>query len=239
MKYLLNVMDLVIEIDAKHELLTQRIQAYLISNSDRIDISINVSEERLQKGIKDNPQLSLSEAEYIFTSIIFYREILKFNSFVIHSSAVVVDDKVYAFSAKSGTGKSTHTKLYLKIFKGSYIINDDKPAYRYIDGKFKVYGTPWSGKDDISVNRGVDLQGLCFIKRGTSNKIYPVEKKEAISKLIQQTMLPTKKDNLILLLGLLDKFIRLYPICEICCDMSKKAAETSYEYMKGNTQYDS
>jgi hypothetical protein len=233
MKYLLNVMDLIIQIDAKYQLLTDRIQAYLIDKADHIDIEINVSEKRLEDGLNDMPYLTIAEVEYMFTSVIFYREIINFNAFVIHSSAVVVDGKAYAFSAKSGVGKSTHTKLYLNHFKNSYIINDDKPAFRLVDNKFKVYGTPWSGKDDISVNAGVDLEALCFIKQGLDNTIRSLNNKEAIPKIIEQTLIPKTKENLTLLLKLLDKFLKLYTVCEMSCDISDNACQTSYEYMKG------
>jgi len=226
-------MDLIVEVDAKYQLLTTRIKNYRIEKANHIDIYVSVSEDRLREGLKEFPHLSIDEVEYIFTSIIFYREILKFDAFVIHSSAVVVENKVYAFSARSGVGKSTHTKLYLREFKNSYIINDDKPAFRFINGRFKVYGTPWSGKDDISQNKGVDLQGLCFIKRGLTNEVRSLSPREAIPKIIEQTLIPHDKENLSLLLKLLDEFLKLYTVCEIDCDISTQACRASYEYMKG------
>ena len=72
---------------------------------------------------------------------------------LLHSSAVVVDGYAYLFSADSGTGKSTHTGLWKQHFGDrAYIINDDKPAIRKVDGEWYVFGTPWSGKTDTSVN---------------------------------------------------------------------------------------
>jgi len=235
MKYLLNVADLVVQIDVKYQLLLNRIQAYRIDESDHVDIVIDISEEKLKEGLEAMPNLSLEEVEYMLTSVVFFRELLNFNALVIHSSAVVVDNKVYAFSARSGVGKSTHANLYLERYKNSYIINDDKPVFRYIDGKFKVFGTPWSGKFDISRNIGVDLQGLGFIVRGKDNSIRSLNKKEAVTKIMEQTFIPNNREKLNNLLILLDKFINMYTLCEVTCDISIEACEMSYRYMKGMT----
>lgn len=233
MKYTLKIMDLIVKIDVKYQLLKDRIQPYIIENNDSFDIEINVNQERLIKGKEEMPHLTLEEIEYIFSSVVFYREILKFDAFVIHSSAVVVDGKTYAFSARSGVGKSTHTNLYLERFKGSFIVNDDKPAFRYIDGEFKVYGTPWSGKNDISKNEGYPLQGLCFINRSQgSNIVRPISTKKAIYKIIEQTLMPKKLENLDLLMKLIEKLVMMYNVSEMFCDISIDACETSYRYMK-------
>ena len=79
--------------------------------------------------------------EYLFTGFSFYKQLLNFGGFMLHSSAVVVDGKAYLFSANCGTGKSTHTKLWLNLFGDqAYILNDDKPALRLEDGTWYAYG---------------------------------------------------------------------------------------------------
>lgn len=69
------------------------------------------------------------------------------NILLIHASVPMIDDKAYLFLGKSGTGKSTHCKLWLKNFEAADLLNDDNPAVRvHPDGNIYVYGTPWSGK---------------------------------------------------------------------------------------------
>ena len=90
-----------------------------------------------------------------------------YNGCVLHSSSVVIDNEAYLFSAPSGTGKSTHASLWVKYLteKEPYILNDDNPAIRIINGNIYAYGTPFSGKHDISVNQKAKLQGICFLKQ--------------------------------------------------------------------------
>ena len=77
----------------------------------------------------------------------FYARLLQYDGMLLHASCVEKDGKAYLFSAKSGTGKSTHTHLWLRAFPDSRIINDDKPAVRRMDGTFYACGTPFSGKN--------------------------------------------------------------------------------------------
>ena len=65
---------------------------------------------------------------------------------LFHSSVVSYQGKAYMFLGHSGTGKSTHSSLWLKHIEGTELVNDDNPVVRIIDGVARVYGSPWSGK---------------------------------------------------------------------------------------------
>lgn len=122
--------------------------------------------------MKEHPELVQDDWEYMLTGSDFYTELIKYNGILLHSSCVVVDDYAYVFSADSGTGKSTHTQLWLEHFGDrAYILNDDKPAIRLIDGKVYACGTPWSGKYDYSTPKIVELAGICFLQRSETNWI--------------------------------------------------------------------
>ena len=112
---------------------------YLAKNQDpeqHFDIDINVDKKRVEIAMREHPELNANDWEYMLTGSDFYTDLIKFNGILLHSSCVVVDGVAYAFSADSGTGKSTHTQLWLKHFGDrAYILNDDKPAIREIDGK--------------------------------------------------------------------------------------------------------
>ena len=180
------------------------------------------------------PNLSDDDAEYMGTGGGFYKELLKNGGLQLHSSAVVVDRKAYLFSANSGTGKSTHTGLWLKLFGDKAIIlNDDKPALRKKDGIWYAYGTPWSGKHDISVNTGVPVAGICMIERGQENVIEPFDGRQAILAVFSQCSVIKSAEYRILQLELLDDLIRNVPIWKLHCNMEIEAAKVSYEAMSG------
>lgn len=176
---------------------------------------------------------SVDILEYMLTGSAFYRSILRYDACMLHSSAVVVDGYAYLFSADSGTGKSTHTKLWLKHFGDrAYIINDDKPAIRYIDGDWHVYGTPWSGKTDTSVNTRVKLGGIVFLERSGKNFIEPMKSEEGIVQFIKQTPRKVTAERMEWLLDIIDRLFTQCPVWRLGCDMSDDAVVTSYEAIR-------
>lgn len=209
----------------------EQAKPYLIEKPDKVDIIISSYRDHMKER---QPLLSDDDAEYMGTGASFHKQLLNFEGFRLHSSAVVVDGKAYLFSAPSGTGKSTHTSLWMRLFRDkAYILNDDKPSVRRIDGKWYAFGSPWSGKNDISANACVPLAGICMIERGAENEIRPYEAREAVRKLITQLNRPKAAEYRIKLLELLDGFIQDVPIWRLECNMDIGAAIVSYEAMSG------
>lgn len=183
--------------------------------------------------------LDLNDSEYLCTGAAFNSGILRFGGFMLHSSAVAVDNYAYLFSADSGTGKSTHTGLWLELFgKRARILNDDKPVIRI--GKSKIYacGTPWSGKNDISVRENVPIAGICFLERSAENWIKRVPGAAATGKLLKQTIRPPYEDDMNILLSHIDKVLTDVPIYFMGCNISTDAAQMAYEAMRVRTEKD-
>ena len=90
----------------------------------------------------------------------------------IHSSVIVKDDCGVLCLGESGTGKSTHTRLWRENIDGARLLNDDSPIIRVIDGKAIVYGSPWSGKTHCYVNKCVPVRALMRLSQAPHNKIY-------------------------------------------------------------------
>lgn len=93
------------------------------------------------------------------------------DTLMIHASVVSYEGKGYVFLGKSGTGKSTHSSLWLKHIKGTELLNDDNPVLRVIDGEVIVYGTPWSGKTPCYKNKQMPLGGIVRLSQAPYNKI--------------------------------------------------------------------
>ncbi len=91
------------------------------------------------------------------------------DTLLIHASCILYHGKAFPFTAKSGTGKSTHSSLWMKYIEGSELLNDDNPAIRIVDGKPVVYGSPWSGKTPCYRNRKATLGALTQIERAPRN----------------------------------------------------------------------
>ena len=91
---------------------------------------------------------------------------------LFHSATVSLNGKGYMFLGKSGTGKSTHARLWLKHINGVELMNDDNPAVRVKpDGTAVVYGTPWSGKTPCYKNVSAPLGGIVLLSQAPYNKI--------------------------------------------------------------------
>lgn len=210
----------------------EQAKPYEIAPCENVDVTV-VSPWPERKS--EYPELDDDMGEYLFTGTRFYRNLLDFGGFSLHSSAVVMDGKAYLFTADCGTGKSTHTQLWLKAFGDrAYILNDDKPALRLEDGVWYAYGTPWSGKHDISVNTRVPLGGIAVVNRSETNWLEPFEGKDAVVQIFRQLNKMRSMEYRIKLLELLDKLITQVPVWKLHCNMDVEAAVVAYEAMSGN-----
>ena len=147
--------------------------------------------------------------------IAFAQATLLHSAVSIHSSTVVKDGKAYMFMGRSGTGKSTHSSLWLNNIEGTYLLNDDNPVIRVEDGLVNIYGTPWSGKTDLNEIVRVPLKGICFIHRSDKNEIKRVEPKEVVQDLLKQTMRPADKTKMSTLLKNIDILLKKVNFNEI------------------------
>lgn len=170
------------------------------------------------------PQLGdLDTAQYIGTGVSFARALMEHDGFQLHASSVILDGKAYLFSAYSGTGKSTHTEKWVRLFGARYL-NDDKPALRLIDGIWTAYGTPWSGKHDISSPEGAPVGAVVFLERGDENRILPIQPAKAVPFLLAQISRVHPRAHTERMLELADSFLRSVPVWVLTCRNDDEAA---------------
>lgn len=229
MKKYYKISGLTVEMDSFGYTVTQA-EPYLTEAVEKADIVIRSNWEKVKE---KQPHLSDEDCEYMSTGASFYYQLLGFDGMLLHSSAVVLGGEAYLFSAPCGTGKSTHTALWRKVFgeDRAVILNDDKPALRLEDGVWYAYGTPWSGKTDQNLNIKVPLKGICILTRSEENHIEPFGGKDAIFALLEQTARPQGAEGRIKMLTLLDKLLTQVPVWKMGCNMEADAPRVSYEAM--------
>lgn len=209
----------------------QQAKPYLVESDGKVDFHIESTWEHCKHLL---PYMDDDLGEYLYTGFDFYKKLLQHGGLMLHSSAVVVDGKAYLFTADSGTGKSTHTGLWLEVFdERAYILNDDKPAIRRETDGWYAYGTPWSGKYDISRNVRVPLAGIACVNRCADNSIRPFGGLEAIQAILKQVNRPKGMEFRVSLMELLDKLLTEVPVWKLYCNMDPSAAEVSYNAMSG------
>ena len=145
------IAGLTVEYDCIYNTLKQRSEKYLC-NETKADIKLRLDDNYFKLKRQTFPDMSDELLEYMGIGTAFYKELLNFGGMMLHASAVAFDDEAYLFAAPSGTGKSTHTQKWTEVFDGAEIINDDKPAVRKIDGKWKVMteSLPCGFKSEVS-----------------------------------------------------------------------------------------
>ncbi len=203
-------------------------EPYLAPEAGAADFKICCNAKQILKWYPHLETLDL--AEYMGTGGFFAQELLKHEGFQLHASAVALDGRAYLFSAPSGTGKSTHTQRWCRMFGARYI-NDDKPALRCVQGQWMVYGTPWSGKHDLSSPEGVPLGAIAFLERGEENRISLERPEDAVPLLFSQCVRSLSADRMERQLALTDRLLGQIPFYHFWSRDDDESALCSKEAM--------
>lgn len=215
-------------------------------NEDIIKVNIKdsdiqyESEISKEKYIKEGIPIVNFPNEYLETLAIYRQiseKIIDKNILLFHGSIISVDEEGYLFTAKSGTGKSTHTRLWCKVFSNRAImVNDDKPLLEVRRTGVTAHGTPWNGKHHLGCNISVPLKALCILNRSLEgekqNIINRITKKQAYVMLVRQAY----KSKDIIKMGKILKLIEILgdtvPIYELYCNMELEAVQVAYKGMQ-------
>ena len=207
---------------------------YAYSGDKAPEFSVSVTDNDIQY------EKELSGEDYplaIFETLAILRKFCEYmvanaNGFIFHSSAIMVDGKAYLFTAPSGTGKSTHARLWCEMLKSKAVmINDDKPIVRLIDGKYYAFGTPWQGKHGLGANVRAEVKAICKISQSTTNRIKKISVGEAFDTVLNQTLRPSDERVMNKLLNGVEGLLKSCDLYALECDISRQACELSYGVM--------
>ena len=239
------IADITIQICSLHERVHRLCESYraaegpadLCVEITQADIDYEREHSMQEKMLLGRPVIRHPD-EYV-ESLAVYRKIAErlpsFDTILMHGSCIAVDGEGYLFTAKSGTGKSTHARLWRELFgKRAVMVNDDKPLIRVTESGATIYGTPWDGKHHLSTNCAVPLKAICILERAGQNTIRRVSKAEAYSTMLQQIYRPPDSAVMMKTVTLIERLLGVVDLWRLGCNMDPEAAEIAYQAMRGS-----
>lgn len=238
----IKIAGLVFELHCLHGALYAMCQDYLTDEEAQYTIEIreeDIAFER-EKSDREREYEGLPPVHYgdrYLETLAVYRKIAvllpSVNGCVFHGAVIAVDGEAYLFTAKSGTGKTTHMNLWLKKFgERAFVVNGDKPILRVIDGIVYACGTPWSGKENMHTNTMVPLKALAMLERDERNRAEAIAFREALPMMVQQVYRPHDAAGMKKTLQLIQEIGVRTKLYRIGVNMEEEAAEVAYAAMR-------
>lgn len=233
----------VVAVSAMYASTRQYCTAYLCQ--DKPDFSITITPQDIEfereKALQEDMLEGLPAREmedHLFERTAVQRKIAEglfaYDTLLFHGSVIAVDGEAYLFTAKSGTGKSTHTRLWREMLGDrAVMVNDDKPFLRIEGDRVLVYGSPWNGKHKLGNNICVPLKAVCILERGEQNQIRRIPAEKAVFMLLQQSNRPMGAKLLPKYMDILDQLSQKIAFYRLNCTMDPQAAEIAYKVMSG------
>lgn len=165
------------------------------------DIEIRTDESMIRTEAEwimqtNGQELSEKSAERLLLHRLVSEALLSFDTLLMHGAVVALDGAAYMFTAKSGTGKTTHIQSWLENIGGAYVVNGDKPFL--IIGKDSVLacGSPWAGKENLQTNTAVPLKSIVLLERANENRMERISFIQAFPTLLQQVYRPDDEEKM-------------------------------------------
>ena len=220
----LKLAGLCVGIDNRFDYIEKFAEDYL---TDAIpDFTVSVSDDELAK---EATMTEVSFSDGYLESIVAYRKIAErlpeYDAVVFHGAILATGGRAYAFTARSGVGKTTHTRLWISTLGADvHYLNGDKPIIRMIDGVPYAFGTPWRGKEGYGVNESAPLSAIALLERGVTNSAVAVEPKDGAMRLMSQIYIPRTPRAAALTMRVANSIANSVRFVELKCNMDPEAA---------------
>ena len=161
---------------------------------------------------------------------ILSEKLLEHGVLLVHGSALCMDGQAVVFLAHSGIGKSTHSRLWRETFGSRvWMINDDKPMLRILDGKAYAYGSPWNGRHHLSRNASAPLKAIVLLSRDEENHIMPVQKADAFPLLMPYALSSKNPATMKRILEVEKLLLNAADFYLLGCNMTPEAARVAHQ----------
>jgi len=165
--------------------------------------------------------------------VAFGQACLAFKTLLLHASVVENGDSAVAFLGKSGTGKSTHSRLWIKHIAEFQLLNDDNPAIRISDGQTFIFGTPWSGKTACYRNLKLPLTGIIRLQQWKENEFKELSGIQALTALLPSgSAIRWNLDIFGSMVNVLEFVAQNVPVGSLKCLPNQVAAELSFRSIR-------
>ena len=153
------------------------------------------------------------------------------NTLAIHSSCIVYKGKAVLFLGESGTGKSTHTRLWREHIPAAELLNDDSPILRVENGKVWAYGSAWSGKTPCYKNERYELKGCVRLSQAPYNRISKLSVLQAYGALHPSCAPEFAYDSALYdeVSCIIGQILEVVPFYHLACLPNREAALLSFE----------
>jgi serine kinase of HPr protein (carbohydrate metabolism regulator) len=216
----------------KYRITGQNPEITIETTQENIEFERTVSEYLAKLEGEPNRMFTDASLETMAVHRKLATEMLQRDILLFHGSAVAVDGEVYLFTAKSGTGKSTHTRLWRQKFGNrAVMVNDDKPMLKVKASGISVCGTPWNGKHHLDTDTELPLKAICIIRQAEENHIEQISVREALPVLWQQSYKTPDEQDMGKMLELLSVIAEHVAIYKMGCNMEPEAADVAWEGM--------
>lgn len=223
-----------IRIHCRHSYSEQLCKDYIVSDRE-VELDIRITEEELRREQERSMECKEAYVESLCIQRKIAEELPERERFLMHGAAICYRNRAYLFTAPSGTGKTTHIRLWREYLgEAVTVINGDKPFLSVEEERVTVWGSPWAGKERWQQNIQAPLQGFCILKQAENNHIRRLSPEEGVSDLLRQIYWPEGGESAAKTLELLDCILEQIPIYQLECNISEDAVRTSFEAMTGN-----
>jgi len=220
----------VIRVESLYETVQKMCQSYACEGEPDFIVTVTPEDIAFEAARAEQP----GHSEQYLETLAVYRKIsekmVEYDTVLCHGSVIAVDGEAYMFTAKSGTGKSTHTALWRQEFgERAVMVNDDKPLLRVVENQVIAYGTPWNGKHKLGCNMAAPLKALYNLHRGSVNTARPLTGTEAMTMLLQQVYRPADPMKMAKTVELMSRICANTNTYRLECNMDPEAAHVAYD----------
>ena len=191
------------------------------------DMEILIDEDMIRTEMErirqtEGQRLDVKSAEKLLVHRLLSEALLSFDTLLMHGAVVALNEAAYMFTAKSGTGKSTHVKNWLESIEGAYVVNGDKPFLIVGEDDVQACGSPWAGKEKLHTNTIVPLKSIVLLERAEENRMERISFIQAFPTLLQQVHHPNDEGKMRKTLKLLQQMSSAVSFWHFQCNNFKE-----------------
>ena len=223
---------IVIEIDNRYEHIHRICKDYIVEGKEP-SFTVHVTGEEILAEQNGDTFFSKGfyEGECLYCKMC--AGLAQYGGFLMHGAVVAVDGEAYIFTAPSGTGKTTHMRLWLDRFGDrAEVVNGDKPILRFIGDTLYACGTPWQGEENYGNPIMRPVRAVCFLEQAKENCIRRLNMHDISDRIFRQVWMPKDQRSFDFFWPLLDRFVTTTDFYLLRCNRDPEAARLSYETMR-------